>query len=96
MDEDSAGNTRTCPVCTTTLEAPSSIPASFTLRPGDYTNHVWLLQIRLHALGYYNGLFSGYYSEDVQAAITAFQQDTGLTADGICRPDTLAKLFPTE
>ncbi|MBR6809560.1 MAG: peptidoglycan-binding protein [Clostridia bacterium] len=48
------------------------------------------MQIRLHALGYYNGPFSGYYSEDVQAAVTAFQQDTGLTADGIFRPDTLA------
>lgn len=96
MDEASAGNTRTCPICTTTLEAPSSIPSSFTLQPGDYTNHVWLLQTRLHALGYYNGLFSGYYSEDVQAAVTAFQQDANLTFDGICRPDTLAKLFPAE
>lgn len=95
-EEGNAAPTRTCPVCTTTQEAPSSILSSFTLRPGDYTNHVWLLQTRLHALGYYNGLFSGYYSEDVQAAVTAFQQDTNLTADGICRPDTLAKLFPTE
>lgn len=88
------GKYRTCFVCTTTQEAPASIPASFTLRPGDYTNHVWLLQLRLSELGYYEGPLSARYDDATTEAVKTYQESQGLEADGICRPETLQKLFP--
>lgn len=50
------------------------------------------LQRRLADMGYYNGEISGYYGPQTQEAITRFQQDMGLEADGIVGPATARAL----
>ncbi|MBQ8555647.1 MAG: peptidoglycan-binding protein [Clostridia bacterium] len=61
--------------------------------PGERSNYVATLQLRLQALGYYNGNITGQYDEETAAAVKTYQTDTGLVPDGICGPDTLALMF---
>lgn len=51
------------------------------------------IQQRLAELGYYQGEISGYYGPETQSAISRFQQDMGLTVDGIIGPNTAQALF---
>lgn len=50
------------------------------------------LQHRLEALGYDPGAFDGSFGPSTRSALERFQQDHGLSADGIAGPDTLAAL----
>ncbi|MBD2462416.1 peptidoglycan-binding protein [Oscillatoria sp. FACHB-1407] len=62
------------------------------LRLEDQGDQVTALQIRLQELGYYNGPVTGVFRELTEAAVIQFQQDNGLTPDGIVGPATQAAL----
>lgn len=50
------------------------------------------LQQRLGSLGFDAGRVDGFFGADSAKALKDFQQNVGLTCDGICGPDTLAAL----
>ncbi len=50
------------------------------------------IQHALHRLGYFNGPFTGFYGALTMAAVQAFQQASGLTADGVWGPASQAAL----
>ena len=50
------------------------------------------IQTQLKALGYFSGPISGFYGPVTTAAVKAFQQASGLTADGVWGPQTKAAL----
>jgi hypothetical protein len=50
------------------------------------------LQQALTSAGYKPGAVDGSFGEQTEAAVTAFQQDNGLSADGVVGPDTAAAL----
>ena len=50
------------------------------------------LQQRLGSLGFDAGRVDGFFGVDSARALKDFQQNVGLTCDGICGPDTLAAL----
>lgn len=50
------------------------------------------LQQRLGALGFDAGRVDGFFGSNSAAALKDFQQNVGLTSDGICGPDTLEAL----
>lgn len=69
-------------------------PGSYTvLREGDSGEYVFDVQERLYDLGFYNGRIDGRFGANTTAAIYAFQQIHGLTADGIAGAETQKKLF---
>jgi peptidoglycan hydrolase-like protein with peptidoglycan-binding domain len=66
--------------------------AQALLRPGDTGTGVETLQSALRTTGYYNGENTGFYGALTQTAVTAFQRDRGLVADGVAGADTLSAL----
>ena len=64
-----------------------------TLRRGYTGDDVIKVQNRLKALGYYTKEVDGVYGLGSMAAVKAFQQNNGLTADGLAGNATLALLF---
>ena len=50
------------------------------------------LQNRLQNLGYYTNLVDGIFGENTHNAVCLYQSEYGLSADGICGPDTLRSL----
>ena len=50
------------------------------------------LQRRLNALGFDAGRVDGIFGADTHRALVEFQRSTGLVADGMCGPDTVAAL----
>ncbi len=83
---------------TTTPSNPSTsyeIPTR-TLRRNDTGDDVATLQKRLKELGYYTSLVDGSYGNGTVAAVTAFQQQHGLTADGVAGSKTYAILFSSK
>ncbi len=63
--------------------------------PADTTS-IAAIQQRLQDLGYYTGTVDGLTGPATKAAITLFQQQHGLTADGIYGPNTAAVLFSVQ
>ena len=49
-------------------------------------------QARLTGLGYDCGSVTSHASKQYEESVLQFQKDYGLTADGVCGPDTQAKL----
>jgi peptidoglycan hydrolase-like protein with peptidoglycan-binding domain len=68
--------------------------AGTSLKLGSSGSEVTVLQERLLALGYldYSGT-TGYYGTLTKTAVIRFQQNNGLTADGIAGPKTQAALY---
>ena len=64
-----------------------------TLYRGRSGEDVYMLQVRLAELGYYNGTITGGYYGGTIAAVEAFQRDHGLTVDGAAGQQTQALLF---
>lgn len=76
-----------------TRTTPTPVPSgTVTLREGDTGENVYILQARLFELGYYTGRIDGRFTEETTAAVKAFQQANGLTADGIAGKGTQNKL----
>ena len=73
----------------------SSVAASTgeTLETGSEGSEVRALQARLKELGYYKGSVDGSYGESTRAAVTAFQRNNGLTADGRAGSATLNAIY---
>ena len=63
-----------------------------TLREGDIGNEVVELQDCLKQLGYLAEI-TGIYDNATTVAVRAFQQNNGLTVDGVAGADTQAKLY---
>ncbi len=74
------------------LADPNGIPER-NLSQGDSGNDVKSVQTQLIALGFLSGSADGQYGSGTAAAMKAFQQMNGLTADGEGNPSTYAKLY---
>lgn len=59
---------------------------------GSTGDEVKKIQKKLKELGYYNGNADGIYGSATKTAVTKFQKNCGLTADGICGKTTLLYL----
>lgn len=66
-----------------------------TLQVGSEGADVLELQATLKLLGFYGGEVSGRYDQATAAAVTQFQQAAGLPADGVMRPESWTRLFPS-
>ncbi len=55
-----------------------------TVRRGDRSTYVLILQDALNALGYSTKTLDGIFGVNTESALRAFQRSNGLTADGIC------------
>lgn len=64
-----------------------------SLRVGDSGSDVYELQLRLQALGYTNIAPSGVYDDATATTVRLFQQNNGLTADGVAGESTLTALY---
>ncbi len=62
-------------------------PSGFTLPSRD-------IQKALKNAGYYNGPIDGKVGSGTRSAIKQFQEDQGLSADGVCGRNTWSKLQP--
>jgi hypothetical protein len=82
------------PQPTPTPAPPGSIdlPADGTYRPGDEGDSVLAIQQALAALGFYEGELDGDFGSGTEAAVVAFQESQGITADGVVGPVTLEAL----
>jgi peptidoglycan hydrolase-like protein with peptidoglycan-binding domain len=74
------------------LSVVSLASAAQALENGDSGSEVTELQTRLSNQGYYDGPITGYYGPLTQEAVIRFQQERGLTADGIAGERTLSAL----
>lgn len=59
---------------------------------GSKGNEVIQIQTKLKEKGYYTGKVDGIFGTKTKDALTKYQKDVGLVADGIAGPKTLAKL----
>ena len=73
--------------------APTSEPV---LRTGSRGQQVTDLQSRLKVLGYYDGEIDGQFGPGTRDAVSAFQRQNGLDADGMAGEETRAILFSPE
>lgn len=72
---------------------PSPTPESATLSGGAQGEAVKRLQQRLADLGFYTGKIDGDYGKGTRSAVTAFQRQHGLEADGIAGEKTQRMLY---
>lgn len=72
---------------------PTSTPTPCILQKNSIGIEVKQLQQRLKDLGYYSGDVDGQYGTGKQTAVTAFQAQHGLKADGVAGEQTLAILY---
>lgn len=72
---------------------PTSTPTPCILQKNSIGIEVKQLQQRLKDLGYYSGDVDGQYGTGTQTAVTAFQNQHGLKADGVAGEQTLAILY---
>lgn len=61
-------------------------------RYGSTGDEVKKIQEKLKSLGYYTGSVDGIYGTATKNAVTSFQRNCGITADGICGAKTLLYL----
>ena len=75
---------------------PSAPTPEPILRTGSRGQEVKDLQGRLQALGYYSGEIDGQYGPGTKEAVTAFQKQNGLDADGMVGQETKSILFSVQ
>lgn len=63
------------------------------LKQGDLNNIVWLVQAMLYCKKYQPKGIDKNYGKNTTETIKKFQQDNGLTQDGLCGKNTFEKLF---
>src|SRR5574338_512946 len=90
--ETSPSTTQTTPA--TTGATGFTLPEGTKLKRGEEADAAVVSQLQqaLTSAGYDPGPVDGTYGEKTVAAVTAFQQDNGLTADGVVGPDTASAL----
>lgn len=69
-----------------------SISTTKVLRRGSQGAAVTALQQRLRRLGYFDGPVTGFFGRLTEGAVTQFQRQKGLSADGVVGPKTYAAL----
>ena len=74
-------------------EQPGYTMPTRTLRSGYVGDDVRSVQLRLAELGYYTTIVTGEYGTATVTAVTAFQKENGLDADGVAGSKTYAVLF---
>ncbi len=80
-------------VTTSTTPATTTSSSTTTTSPyGGATLLTQVIQLELTALGYFEGAADGILGPATEEAITAFQTDAGITADGAYGPETYAAL----
>ncbi|HEX4323944.1 MAG TPA: peptidoglycan-binding domain-containing protein [Gaiellaceae bacterium] len=84
--------TNTTPTTAQTNTTPATEAPAQTLKPGDTGSQVTLLQQALNKLGFSSGKPDGVYGPSTQNAVEQFQAASGLNADGIVGPQTLAAI----
>lgn len=72
---------------------PINLIEGGNLNSGSSGTNVSELQSFLKKNGYYNGNIDGLYGPKTKAAVTMFQQDTGIAQDGIFGPVTQSKML---
>ncbi len=77
---------------TTAAARPAARLPTTTLKPGDTSARVKVLQRALASLGYSAGAVDAQYGPATKQAVAAFQRAHGLTADGVFGPKTLQAL----
>ncbi|MBE5796266.1 MAG: hypothetical protein E7327_02685 [Clostridiales bacterium] len=83
----------TPPLTTTQVVTPTPTAASTVLKVGADGAEVKKLQTRLKELGYYKGSVDGDFGTGTETAVKNFQQQNGLSADGVAGTRTLDKLY---
>src|SRR5262245_64148936 len=58
-----------------------------------YGDDVATLQARLQDLGFYTGLVDGHFGLSTHNGLMSYQREYGMSADGICGPETLRSLY---
>ncbi|HNM84236.1 MAG TPA: N-acetylmuramoyl-L-alanine amidase [Mycobacterium sp.] len=58
-----------------------------------YGDDVATLQARLQDLGFYTSMVDGHFGLQTHNALMSYQREFGLSADGICGPETLRSLY---
>lgn len=76
----------------TVMLIPRYESAEVLSRYGSRGNEVISIQTKLKNLGYYTGQIDGIYGPLTQSAVTRYQANFGLAADGIAGPKTLQSL----
>jgi len=71
---------------------PGANASAVTLRKGDRGENVYELQEQLALAGYLDGEADGVFGNATYAAVIRFQNDVGLTPDGIVGPNTWSSL----
>ncbi len=82
------------PSLVTYTPAPTATPGP--LSSGASGDRVADMQRRLQQLGYYSGSIDGQFGPGTKNAVTAFQKQNKLDADGVAGPKTLEKLYSDE
>ena len=97
--DSSSSTPETTPSTTDTTPATTgatgfTLPEGTKLKRGEEADAAVVSQLQqaLTSAGYDPGPVDGTYGEKTVAAVTAFQQDNGLTADGVVGPDTASAL----
>ena len=89
-----AGPTTLTKLYSSSAKKASSVVANLgSLKEGMSGSAVRSLQSQLKTLGYYTGSIDGDYGAGTTAAVLAFQQDNGLTADGIAGKATQNAIY---
>jgi hypothetical protein len=97
--ESTSPSTSTTPSTSGTTPSTSgassfTLPEGTKLRVGEDADPAVVSQLQqaLASAGYEPGSVDGSYGKQTEAAVTAFQQDNGLAADGVVGPETAAAL----
>lgn len=85
-------STPTTTVTRTATQPPQPALPTTTLKPGDHGAAVAQLQHALAQAGYSPGTIDSSYGPATTQAVKSFQQQHGLTADGVAGPQTLTAL----
>ncbi|MFH5186893.1 spore cortex-lytic enzyme [Paenibacillus sp. TAB 01] len=80
-------------LCIMNIAGPNeSAKAAALLKPGSSGGDVWDLQFRLKVMGYYTQPLDGKFGINTAQAVSQFQKNYGIKADGYAGDDTWALL----